>query len=95
MTRVEKFRDWIERSRTGKIYIYHSGYLARDRGRIVDYADSGEAIIEPNGDIDDLANIAIDAFVSGRVHLFQRKIHDNQYQYIAMKRRAGDTGGRW
>jgi len=92
---VEKFRDWIERSRTGKIYIYHVGFLSIDRGRIVDYTDDGTPVFEPVGDINDLANIAIDAFQSGRVHLFQRKVHDNQYQYIAMKRRAGDTGSRW
>lgn len=89
-TRVEAFRDWLKQDRVGKIYIYYTGHLAVDRGTIIDTGLAEEPLFIANGDIDELGKLAIDAFNSDRVHLFQRKIHDNEWQYIAMKRRDGE-----
>lgn len=88
-TRVEAFRDWIDNSRVGKIYIYYTGHLGVDRGTIIDTGLRDEPLFVANGDIDDLGKLAIDAFEANRVHLFQRRLHDNEWQYIAMKRRDG------
>lgn len=90
-TRVEKFRDWINTARTGRIYIYHTGSLSVDRGTIVDYGDGSPPHFVPSGDIHELGTVALDAFEAHRVHLFQRKLHDNEYQYIAMKAGPGRT----
>lgn len=87
-TRLEAFREWIKTANTGQVYTYYTGFLSIDRGTIVDIGD-GLTEFEPNGDIDALATTAINAFENNRVHLFQRKIHDNEYEYIAMKRRDG------
>lgn len=91
MTRVETFREWLKDARPGQVFIYYTGHLTVDRGSVI-VDDSGDITIEPNADIDELARIAIDAWDNKRVHLFQRKLHDNEYQYIAMTRRqAGST----
>lgn len=87
-TRLEAFRDWLRTATPGQVYTYYTGFLAVDRGTIVDYGN-GEFTIVPNEAIDELARDAISAFESNRVHLFQRKIHDRVYEYIAMKRRDG------
>lgn len=87
---MEAFRDWLDTSRKGKIYIYHTGFLAVDRGSIVDFTN-GAFSINPDSDIDCVARMALDAFNSHRVHLFQRKLHDREYQYIAMKRGKYDN----
>lgn len=88
-TRVEAFREWLDTARTGQVFIYYTGFLSVDRGSYVDYADGHPVTFEPSGDIDTLGEMAFAEFKNGRVHLFQRKIHDNEYQYIAMKRRDG------
>lgn len=85
-TKVEAFDDWLLRSRVGKIHIYHTGSLLSDRGRLIDYGDGQPLVFEPCGDVDAVGRAAMDAFVAGRVYLFQRKLHDHVYQYIAMKR---------
>ncbi len=92
MRRVEKFRDWIKTSRPGQIYIYYTGFLAIQRGHIIDIGGREQYMIA-NGDVDALGNLAASAFEDNRVHLFQRKLRDNEYEYIAMKRYAG--GATW
>lgn len=91
-TRTEAFRDWLETATTGQVYTYYTGFLSSDRGVIVDYGD-GDTKFIPSGDIDELGRIALVAFETDKVHLFQRKIHDREYQYIAMKR--SNYGRRW
>lgn len=87
-TRVDEFREWINHSRPGQVFIYYTGFLAVDRGTVI-VDPTGSLTIEPNGDIDELGQLALEAFDNKRVHLFQRKLHDHEYQYIAFKRRDG------
>lgn len=87
-TRVKAFNDWLKTSPPGQVYTYYTGFLSVDRGTIIDTA-SGDFEFVPNEDVDDLGRLALSAFEANRVHLFQRKIHDNVYEYIAMKRRDG------
>lgn len=88
-SRVEAFRKWLQSARAGSIYVYYTGMLASDRGGfILVHDERGEAEYTwvPNLEIDALARAAIDAWDAGRVHLFQRKLHEDEYEYIAMKR---------
>jgi len=85
---VQEFKDWLHRGRAGSMCIYHTGYLALDRFHIVDVAFPGDtkvSLTTPIERVDEVARLALDAFEEKRVHLFQRKLHDNEYQYIAMK----------
>ena len=90
---MDAFRDWIRTARAGQVYIYYTGDLANDRGAYIDWGDGDHLVFIASGDIDAIGTLAYDAFTSNQVHLFQRKIHDNIYQYIAMKRRY--TGRHW
>lgn len=78
--RVDRFREWLDHAAAGQVYVYHTGRLDTDRGTCL-----GDVWISA-GDIDQLGDMAYEAFVGGKVHLFQRKLHDNEYEYIAMKR---------
>lgn len=91
-TRVEAFREWINYSRPGQVFTYYTGFLAVDRGSVI-VDGNGDITIEPNGDIDALGRLALDAWDNKRVYLFQRKIHDNEYEYYAFKRRQ--AGSIW
>lgn len=87
-TRVEAFREWLLSANTGQTYIYFTGNLGGNR--FVPTVDGTGTVIDcPNGDIDELGTLAYQAFTANRVHLWQRKLRDNEYQYIAMKRRDG------
>lgn len=72
-----KFRYWLDFAEPGERYVYHYGYLARDR----DWANSdGRTAIRQ------LANLAMGAAQTGLVHLVQRRLDDNYYEYIAERR---------
>lgn len=91
-SKLEEFQDWIRNARTGKIYIYYTGHLAVDRGTIIDNGTDTPVFI-PVVPVHELGKAAIDAFDAGRIHLFQRKLHDNVFQYIAMKK--SPYGRQW
>lgn len=96
-TRVQEFKDFLNHANTGQVHIYYQGNLAVQRGTIIDIAGfnsdetDGPTLFVPNGDIDELGRLAMDAFENNSVHLFQRKLRDNEYQYIAMKKGRGRT----
>lgn len=91
-TRVEAFDVWLKTAPAGQVYVYYTGFLSVDRGSIVD-CGAGRTEFVPNEDVDDLGKLALSAFEANRVFLFQRKIHDKVYDYIAMKRYMG--GRNW
>lgn len=77
-----EFQKWVDTSNTGAFIVYHTGFLSVDRVSMQVHDFS----YVPNPPVDDLAVSAIEAFERGKVHLFQRKISDMVYQYIAVKR---------
>jgi hypothetical protein len=77
-----EFTAWLNKSRPGSICIYHTGELITDRS-----IDLGP--IQLKTALDTVASEAYTAFKDNRVHLFQRKLHDHVYQYIAFKRGYG------
>lgn len=84
MNRAKELRKWINTSRPGHHYVYFRGSLINARGQYQNVND--ELTYLPNDEITSLANEAWQAYKAGRVHLFQRKLHDNEYEYIAVKR---------
>lgn len=89
---LEEFKNWIAHARTGQVYKYHKGFLAVDRNTIVDLVDNLPVLV-PGGDVHSIAMEAINAFDAKRVHLFQRKLQEGVYEYIAMKR--SPYGRQW
>lgn len=80
LTPKEDFENWIETARAGAVSIYYRGRLDLDRGSCIG------AVFVPVPAVDKIAHLAYRAFEEKRIHLFQRKLHDNCYEYIAMKR---------
>jgi hypothetical protein len=78
--KAHEFRKWVDTSNTGAVITYHTGFLSVDRVKMV-ALDS----YKPVPEIHDLAMEAIEAFERGKVHLFQRKLSDMKYDYLAMK----------
>lgn len=86
MVSAVEFNNWLKRSRQGGMCIYHTGFLAVDRFyRIFDPSKGDSAPLLIGNDIHATATSAMNAWEAGKVHLFQRKLHDGVYQYIAMK----------
>lgn len=83
--REAAFSKWIANAKASEVYVYHTGFLAIDRGVYIgDISDGGLFI--PNPEVDTVARMAIDASDAEKVYLFQRKLHDKVYDYIAIKR---------
>jgi hypothetical protein len=84
------FRKWLVTGKAGSIYNYYTGMLAIDRGEYILIRDEkSDAMVPqwvPNAEITALAEAAIEAWTANAVHLFQRRIKDYTYEYIAMKR---------
>lgn len=81
---LEDFNAWLKSGRTGSVCKYHTGFLAVDRFHIVDVG-AGEFRYDPVPELDALGRAALNAFVEEKVHLYQRKIHDMEYEYYAVK----------
>lgn len=92
MEKLKEFQDWIKHARTGQVYKYHTGFLAVDRQSIVNVVDNLPILVN-GGPVDAMASEAILAFDAKRIHLFQRKLKDGVYEYIAMKR--SQYGRNW
>lgn len=91
-TRAEAFNDWLKTSLPGQVFTYYTGHLAVDRGSYIYDPTAGLEFV-PNETIDKLGWLALSAWEANRVYLFQRKLHDHVWEYIAMKRR--DAGRLW
>lgn len=89
---LKEFKDWLKNAQTGQIYKYHTGLLAVDRQSIVGVVDN-LPILFNGGSVHDIATEALNAFDAKRIHLFQRKLQDGVYEYIAMKR--SPYGRQW
>jgi hypothetical protein len=75
MTRRE-LDKWIENAEVGERKIYYIGFLFADREYHHD-----------KGVITSLANAAWEAMKKGRIHLYQKRLHnEGLYEYIAIRR---------
>lgn len=84
MNRAKAFREWLRDAIAGHHYVYFRGSLIKARGSFEEV--HGEMVWEENTAIIELANEVYGAHLAHRVHLFQRKLHDDDYEYIAVKR---------
>lgn len=69
------FEFWMSRAKTGDTIIYHIGDLAYDR---LGYGEGAHII-------DELGATAWEYARTEEVHLLQRKLADNRYEYLAIK----------
>lgn len=86
---MHDFNQWLNRARVGERYVYHVGYLPRDRSKTVEVPITrGEyhRVVVNKGPVHEMATLVMIAAESGLVHLVQRKLQDGRYQYIAEKR---------
>lgn len=88
----DEFADWIKNAKASEVFVYHRGYLAIDRGIYIGDVERG-GIFVPDIEVDTLARMAIDAFDANIVYLFQRKLQDRVYDYLAIKR--SKYGRQW
>lgn len=86
-----EFKEWLHTSKAGQPCIYHTGFLAVDRGFYVGTVEDIGFI--PNPVVHELAKDVLQAWDDNKIHLFQRKLHDSVYQYIAVKK--SKYGRQW
>jgi hypothetical protein len=77
-------RTWLETSKPGHVLLYHVGFLSIDRCNAA--YKNGVLEYDCTTPISDKANMIIEAWEAGKVHIFQRKIADMKYEYLAVKR---------
>ncbi len=88
---IGKFRFWLESGATNRprAFTYHYGFLARDRGQLVD-AFTGSVLGGVKWvscpEIEELAGLAWSAYERGEVVLAQRRRGDMWYEYLAIRR---------
>jgi hypothetical protein len=78
------FEALVECTKPGHEIIYHTGGLAYDREKAMNF-----------GVIDDIAKAALQACEAGQVHLVQRYIGAHCFEYIAVKRPSPHTPFVW
>lgn len=76
------FAAWVKTSSPGQACLYHEGDLASDR--LHEDGKSLQAIKAMK--VHTLALVASKAAADGLVHLVQRRIEANHYEYIAVRR---------
>lgn len=85
MPNKAEFSDWIANAKPSEVYVYHTGFLAIDRGLYIGDIEHGGLFI-PKPEVDAIARMAVDASDDEKVYLFQRKLQDRVYDYLAVKR---------
>lgn len=85
----DAFKRWLRDARKGERYVYHIGYLPRDRTRMVEVpVIRGEVHLMAvnHGPIHHLAQLVMAAADADMVHLVQRRVNEDRFEYIAEKR---------
>lgn len=78
---IGNFKAWYAQSFRGKSYVYHVGYLARDR-ETKPRDDTEKAYY---AEIANVANYAYKLQEAGKVSLVQRRLEPMKFEYIAVK----------
>ena len=79
---INEFHDWLNTAREGDYYVYHKGYLIRDRK--IDPADSTR-VQGAKREISVLAEMILRLMEKGQVLLVQYRRGYMDYDYIAVK----------
>ena len=82
---MSAFIHWLNRSRPGDRFIYHSGFLMIDRVNHVT-VKGGMEFTMPREPVDSEGASAWEAMSSGLVRLVQEKLGPGVYDYIAVRR---------
>jgi hypothetical protein len=89
-TKVEDFKTWLRQARAGDAFVYHCGFLAvglNHLGEVLDYSERRR--------LADVAHCAWSAATKGSVHLLQRRVANNRFEYLAVARpRVGHDESR-
>ena len=83
-TRTEDVSRFLKESKPGDTLTYHTGFLAQDRLNV--YSFGGDVFTTINTTVDWVGNAMWKAYQRGIVSLFQKKLGDNRYSYIAKRR---------
>jgi hypothetical protein len=91
----DEFKTWLADAKPGAVFVYHCGSVAlatNYKGEALPYAERQK--------LARLAHCAWIAAVQGRLHLLQRRLGENCFEYFAVARsRAGEPdhseGGRY
>lgn len=79
---AEYFNNWVRTAKPGWELVYHVGHLAFDRETV--YEETGRVRrYEPQHST---GNAAYAAYEDGLVELFQKRISENRWHYIARRR---------
>lgn len=78
---IGNFKAWYTQSFRGKSYVYHVGYLARDR----ETKPRDETEKAYYAEIANVANYAYKLHEAGKVSLVQRRLEPMKFEYIAIK----------
>lgn len=79
------FQRWVRKAHPGAAYIYHSGFLMRDRQQRAVFGQS--VIHSAGGPVHDIAKAAWRASQVGLVYLLQHKVEHGIYLYYAFRSR--------
>lgn len=78
----EKFEDWIETAESGNSFVYHIGFLVRDRGYgLFTYEKDAR-----QHSVDAMGDMAYGFYESGDVWLFQKRFAPCAWLYMAIRR---------
>lgn len=80
------FQRWIENGKPGSQFVYHEGYLPRDKVLVIGIGN-GATYTTQNSEVTKIARFAMEAQDAGEVELVQKKVGPGEYQYIAVKRK--------
>lgn len=74
-------RAWLRQAHTGDVLVYHRGFLARDA-----ILEGGELSERQRAELGRLARRARYAAEAGHIHLLQRRLGKEEFEYLAVMR---------
>ena len=81
---AQEYYDW-KKNRKSRLCVYHDGHLQQDRWR--QKPGGRKDSVEPIEIVHGLANIVYQDYEEGNVSLFQKRLGDNRFEYLAVKGR--------
>lgn len=85
MDSVKHFEAWVASASPGDTYVYYQGFLCHDRSYTVWVGRVQETLYnEPTHSVGLAAKAAYEA---GKVHLLQRRVGPEDFEYLAIRRK--------